>query len=463
MLSRVHIARRIPLAIRIRLCVGRGHGVAGAAAAQMSMTPDFFARATWTGLNNSAATALYQTYLDSWPGAKNCRKVSTTFFYYKSLGRSIRGAQARERIAKGEVFCQMPVQHLVSWFMVANSSLGTPLESIITKSLQAPSSSDMQAQQAGMAVFVLRESARERSTMMPYLQTMQMHDVSGVPMLWPDGAPQWKSVSPMQIELGRTAKANQQKQYDTVMRPMLMHHRAVLSEGLGCGLVGCSAHRLDHGIYSPAEFARVLAIISARDWVLPMYGNERPFMAPVLDMLNFGQVRARPHAAARSSPTSRHGATPLLLASICALPHALSYTCSLSHARTRPYTHAYAHISSRHLVRWAFGPILARRRAPLSRRPRSRLRPGQSFSFGMATCATRGGSTVSLRSPTQPSHPITPSPPCPLCGLSGAHSDHHQLHEQLTAWCGRVTHAYATHAYICDPSMCDPCVRLMHM
>jgi len=97
----------------------------------------------------------------------------------------------------------------------------------------------------------------------------------------------------MQIELGRTAKANQQKQYDTVMRPMLMHHRAVLSEGLGCGLVGCSAHRLDHGIYSPAEFARVLAIISARDWVLPMYGNERPFMAPVLDMLNFGQVGVR--------------------------------------------------------------------------------------------------------------------------------------------------------------------------
>jgi len=144
-----------------------------------------------------------------------------------------------------------------------------------------------------MAVFVLRESARERSPYMPYLQTMQMHDVSGVPMLWPVGAPQWKSVSPMQIELGRTAKANQQKQYDTVMRPMLMRHRAVLSEGLGCsGLVGCSASRLD-SVYSPAEFARVLAIISARDWVLPMYGNERPFMAPVLDMLNFGQVGIR--------------------------------------------------------------------------------------------------------------------------------------------------------------------------
>ena len=36
----------------------------------------------------------------------------------------------------------------------------------------------------------------------------------------------------------------------------------------------------------------MFAIVAARDWVLPMYGTRRTFLAPHLDLLNFGQARA---------------------------------------------------------------------------------------------------------------------------------------------------------------------------
>ena len=34
-------------------------------------------------------------------------------------------------------------------------------------------------------------------------------------------------------------------------------------------------------------------MLRARDWILPMYGKSEPFLAPVIDMLNYGQIGIR--------------------------------------------------------------------------------------------------------------------------------------------------------------------------
>ena len=56
----------------------------------------------------------------------------------------------------------------------------------------------------------------------------------------------------------------------------------------------CPRSRLGE-VYSEARFAKVLSILRARDWVLPMYGLNHDFLAPLVDMFNFGQVGVRVH------------------------------------------------------------------------------------------------------------------------------------------------------------------------
>ena len=46
-------------------------------------------------------------------------------------------------------------------------------------------------------------------------------------------------------------------------------------------------------LYTQERFLAVYSVLRARDWVLDMHGEERPFLAPVIDLLNFGQVGIR--------------------------------------------------------------------------------------------------------------------------------------------------------------------------
>ena len=93
-------------------------------------------------------------------------------------------------------------------------------------------------------------------------------------------------------ELAKSKKAIVVNQYATVVVPAMTRFAKQLSEGLGCPLQRCSPERLKK-IYSFPSFARWFAIISARDWVLPVDGKPRAFLAPQLDMLNFGQIGIR--------------------------------------------------------------------------------------------------------------------------------------------------------------------------
>ena len=74
----------------------------------------------------------------------------------------------------------------------------------------------------------------------------------------------------------------------------------MLSEGIFCkggnndgreggGGVACPEVQL-RDIYSETNFIRTYSIVRARDWVLPMYGQEAYMMAPLIDMMNYGQV-----------------------------------------------------------------------------------------------------------------------------------------------------------------------------
>ena len=61
----------------------------------------------------------------------------------------------------------------------------------------------------------------------------------------------------------------------------------MLGEGLPAGGPPLAA------VYSLEKWLEVYAVLRARDWILPMYGKSEPFLAPVIDMLNYGQIGIR--------------------------------------------------------------------------------------------------------------------------------------------------------------------------
>ena len=63
----------------------------------------------------------------------------------------------------------------------------------------------------------------------------------------------------------------------------------------------CTKRELEQ-LYNRDQFLRIFATLAARDWVLPMYGPPRAFLAPIVDMFNFGQMGIRAQASQPCNP-----------------------------------------------------------------------------------------------------------------------------------------------------------------
>ena len=272
---------------------------------------DYYARATWANLSLAEHTARWESYVSSGEIGFRCPKVATAFFWYESLGASIRGAKAAADIGAGEDVCRVPVRSLLSDMTVGNTSLRILQESLTA--YQKAAAGDVRGPPPGakrsnkmrrlderalMTLHVLRETSRPRSPHMPYAALIQTHDVDGVPMLWPDDSPRWRRASPLLRSLAATSRANAEHHFESIVPAAISRAGAVLSEGLECavrsprGPPSCSRAELA-AVYSRERFLRTYTILAARDWVLPMYGRQRAFLAPVVDMLNYGQVGLR--------------------------------------------------------------------------------------------------------------------------------------------------------------------------
>lgn len=289
------------------------------------MPIDFLARSTWVGLSDVQVGNMWQQFVSATPHlSAACPKVGIGFFYYPSLKGSLRGAKATAPIEKGEVICKMPVTDILSEFSVGNSSLHALAEELERESLarfnaqehlQAGNSSSADSASAPrkrarhrararnaarvdvralICLLILRETSRERSPFMPYFSVVRSHNVDGVPALWTPESERFRSAAPLLQSMGQETRENFEAQYRSVVPFALARFAPELSEGLGCtGTRGeCDGARL-RSVYSMEAFAHVSAILAARDWVLPVYGQPRPFLVPIMDMLNFGQVGIR--------------------------------------------------------------------------------------------------------------------------------------------------------------------------
>ena len=273
---------------------------------------DYAARSTWTNLSDTELASTWTKYVATRMLGDNCPKVGIDFFFYPSLGRKLRGAVAKAPIARGEKLCEMPVQSMLSEFSVGNSTLRPVMDAADAEPAESTSKtggkpgrkklkSKALDRRAHIALFVLRETSRVRSPHMPYLSILLSHDVTGVPMTWPPNSkrsPSWlqKSLaaSPHLRSLAAGSRANAVRAYDGLVPLALSQFAPLLSEGLDCQrspTATCSPSELQR-VYSRDNFIRVFAILAARDWVLPMYGKNRAFCVPIVDMFNFGQVCA---------------------------------------------------------------------------------------------------------------------------------------------------------------------------
>ena len=281
-----------------------------AAAAIAGAAIDFGARATWAGLNETQFATHWDAYVGSGELRARCPKVGIGYFYYPSLGRKLRGAMAKAPIAKGERLCEVPVGSLLSTFSVGNSTL-RPVMDAVEAEASAPIETSVDKlrgdgrkrkkvratdKRAFMCLLVLREAARARSAMMPYISVLLSHDVSGVPMTWGPNSDRLHRATPALRAMAALSRASTLRNYEAVVPLALSRFGHLLSEGLDCAGAGatasCSREQLER-IYSREEFLRVFAIFAARDWVLPMYGKARAFCVPIIDMFNFGQVGIR--------------------------------------------------------------------------------------------------------------------------------------------------------------------------
>ena len=150
------------------------------------------------------------------------------------------------------------------------------------------------------ALFVLRESARKRSPYMAYLHVVLSHGVDSVPMTWEPGSARLQRASRETRSLASSSRSQVLRYYEALVPPAIERFPRLLSEGLDCATASagggartaCTREALEKH-YSVANFVRVYAILAARDWALPVYGQSRHFLAPIVDMFNFGQVGIR--------------------------------------------------------------------------------------------------------------------------------------------------------------------------
>jgi hypothetical protein len=280
-----------------------------------TMTIDFEATSTWAGLTNLQTTDRWRQYQAQGPLRGACPKVDLGFFYYPSIGEKIRGGFATAAIHRGEKVCVVPVTSMIHEFTVGNSTIRSVKDGIdadlaairnklgVSRATTAGASNGPigKSTRGGglftadrlslMVLFILRESARLRSPHAPYIAMLNSHATGSIPMLWSEDSDQWRGLNSLARSYASRSRRTAEAKYEQLVPKALARYGNVLSEGFGCTAT-CSRTRLER-VYSKQEFLRVYAIVSARDWVLQMYGSPRPFLAPLVDFFNFGQMGLR--------------------------------------------------------------------------------------------------------------------------------------------------------------------------
>ncbi|KAL1523047.1 hypothetical protein AB1Y20_018007 [Prymnesium parvum] len=265
-------------------------------------TPQLFSQSTWEQLNASQRGELFFFRQQDILGV-SCPKIQLAYFWYESLRSTLRGAQSAAPIAAGEEVCAVPVKKMLSLYTLTNSSLA-PLLTMLQESMAAESPRKRARQstldgRSLLAMFILRERARERGDFVPYVQVVLTHDIRSVPMAMAPGSAAFEALSEFLKRKARHARALALADYAKLK---LTFHRFAkqLSDGIRCtsgvigGAVPCPMEQLLE-VFSEQRFLEAYAIVRARDWVLPMYNRETFMMVPIVDMLNYGQVGLRVH------------------------------------------------------------------------------------------------------------------------------------------------------------------------
>jgi len=252
----------------------------------------WFQRESWTRMTTESEKAEQWMKLSPVLGI-NCPKVGLGYFWYESLQAKLRGVKATSSIMRGEEVCFVPVQQMLCEFSVGNSSL-RDFMSYYAKGDEAEVS-----MKAALATFVIREGSRESSRWMPYIKALlDGHDPKPIPATWPADDARFKKLTPYGQKLATQSRARALRQYSTLFPAAFSRFGAALGEGIACagsrpGFPAlCQSPELA-SIYTAEKFVAVYSVLRARDWVLDMHGEERPFLAPTVDLLNFGQVGIR--------------------------------------------------------------------------------------------------------------------------------------------------------------------------
>ena len=184
-------------------------------------------------------------------------------------------------------------QQLLCEFSVGNSSMLGLMRNYLQRTKASLTSSvPPVTMKAIIALFVIREGARETSRWMPYINgILDGHDPQPIPVNWARGDPRLAKLSAYGQKLAQQSRARALRQYTSLFPDAFSRYAGALGEGMPCA-GHCSQAELA-ALYTQERFLAVYSVLRARDWVLDMHGEERPFLAPVIDLLNFGQVGIR--------------------------------------------------------------------------------------------------------------------------------------------------------------------------
>lgn len=129
----------------------------------------------------------------------------------------------------------------------------------------------------------------------PMQSHIEGHDVENVPARWSPDSPRLAALDAYSRPRADELHSRIFNRYNSVVLPALQYIPEALSEGLSCAAnaaARCSAAELAE-IYSFDRVLTMMLVMRARDWMLDMYGDSRFFMAPIIDLCNFGQMGVR--------------------------------------------------------------------------------------------------------------------------------------------------------------------------
>ena len=262
-------------------------------------------RKYWEGHNLTARGEmyfkLYRQHSAAW--GITGEKTALAHFWYPELKAYLRGVKSSAPIEKGEEVVRVRHDALLSRFSMGNSTFRPVAEYYMalgkgpTRRAGEPLQNRAAAGSAGwhvdpvkamLAFFVLREGSRSSSRWMPYIKgLLEAHSAENIPLTWAPDSPRHQTISEHLRTMAAAHRRHALTAYRSVMPDALSRFPAVLGEGLPAGGPPLAA------VYSLEKWLEVYAMLRARDWILPMYGKSEPFLAPVIDMLNYGQIGIR--------------------------------------------------------------------------------------------------------------------------------------------------------------------------